>query len=243
LGVKTAVEIDGGIDPLHDFRRSGSVAAAPHGVAAHGDALREYELTKGPYLLLPLLTAVAFILVLQTALADKGPPRTGWMKKFTVIENPYPASPVEVTDGSGRPIRLSQFAGRVVLVNFWATWCTPCVREMPGLDKLQERLGGPDFVVVAINEDRDGIEVAKPFLKKLKTPNLELYIDEGMKLMRALNVRGMPTSFLLNRSGEVVGKLEGIAEWSSTEAESLIRYYLKRSTSALGVGKIRFFLG
>ena len=118
-----------------------------------------------------------------------------------------------------------------MLVNFWATWCAPCVREMPGLDKLQAKLGGPDFAVVAINEDRDGAKVAEPFLKKLNTPHLALYVDDKMKLMRALKVRGIPTSFLVDRTGNVVGKLEGVAEWDTPEVESLIQYYLDRSAS------------
>ena len=226
LGVKTPVEVDGGIDPLHDFCWPDGVAATPHCVAAHDGVLGEFELTKGRYLLLPLIAAVVSILVLQTTLADKGPPRRGGMEKFIVVENPQPAPPIDFIDGVGRPIRLSKFQGRVVLINFWATWCAPCVHEMPGLDKLQARLGGPHFIVVAINEDWGGAKVAKPFLEKLNLPNLVLYFDDKMKLMRAMKVRGMPTSFLLDRSGKVVGKLEGIADWASPEVERLIRYYL-----------------
>ena len=112
-----------------------------------------------------------------------------------------------------------------IIVDFWATWCAPCIREMPGLDKLEAKLGGPDFAVVAVNEDRGGAKFAKPFLEKLNTPNLGLYFDDNMKLMRAFGVRGMPTSFLLDRAGNVVGKLEGIAEWDTPEVEALIQYY------------------
>ena len=98
---------------------------------------------------------------------------------------------------------------------------------MPSLDKLQAKLGGDDFQVVAVNEDRGGAKIAGPFLKKLGTPNLAIFVDDKMKLMRALKVRGMPTSFLLNREGVVVGKLAGIAEWDTPEAVSLISYYTK----------------
>ena len=243
LGVKAAVEIDGGVNPLHDFCRSGSIAAAPHGVAAHDGVSGELKLAKGRYLFLPLLAGFASVLVLQTALADKRPPREGWMEKFIVIGEAPPVPSIVVTDGSGHPVRLSDFEGRVVLVNFWATWCAPCVREMPGLNKLQAKLGGPDFVVIAINEDRDGAKVAKPFLKNLNTPHLELYVDDKMKLMQALKVRGIPTSFLVDRNGKVVGKLEGVAEWDTPEVESLIRYYIERSASARALGVISSISG
>ena len=238
LGVKAAVEIDGGVNPLHDFCRSGSIAAAPHGVAAHDGVSGELKLTKGRYLFLPVLAVFASVLVLQTALADKGPPLTGWMEKFTVNAEAGPAPTDPLTDGTGSPVRLSYFKGRVVLVNFWATWCAPCIREMPGLDKLEAKLGGPDFTVVAVNEDRGGAKIAKPFLEKLNTPNLCLYVDDKMNLMRAFGVRGMPTSFLLDHVGHVVGKLEGIADWDTPEVEALIQYYIGRSEIGRGTAPL-----
>jgi thiol-disulfide isomerase/thioredoxin len=172
------------------------------------------------------------VLVLQTAPADKGPPRNGWMEKFTVIDNPLPAPRVPLSNGEGSQVLLSGFEGKVVLVNFWATWCTPCVREMPSIDKLQAKLGGKDFTVVTVNEDRDGAARAKPFLKKLGTTHLVLYVDSEMAMMRAFKVRGLPTSFLLDREGRIIGKLEGIAEWDTPEVEDLIRYYTKQTTPA-----------
>ena len=172
------------------------------------------------------------VLVLQTALADKGPPRTGWMEQFTVSDNPLPVPQVPLLNGAGTQIFLSDFKGKVVLVNFWATWCAPCVREMPGIDKLQAKLGGKDFTIVAVNEDRGGVASAKPFLEKLGTTNLALYVDSKMAMMRAFKVRGLPTSFLLDREGRIVGKLEGIAEWDAPEVEDLIRHYTKQTTSA-----------
>ncbi len=191
-------------------------------------------MSKGRYLFLAFVAVLAMfpVLVLQTALADKGPPRTGWMEQFTVIDNPLPAPRVPLLNGAGSQVFLSDFKGKVVLVNFWATWCAPCVREMPGIDKLQAKLGGKDFTVVAVNEDRGGVASAKPFLKKLGTTNLALYVDSKMAMMRAFKVRGLPTSFLLDREGRIVGKLEGIAEWDTPEVEGLIRYYTKQTTSA-----------
>ena len=184
-------------------------------------------LSKRRYLLVAFIAILSGIplFVLNAAGSDKGPPRTGWMKQFTVNEEPGPAPDVKFTNGAGEKITLADFKGRVVLVNFWATWCAPCIKEMPSLDKLQAKLGGDDFQVVAVNEDRGGAKIAGPFLKKLGTPNIAIFVDDKMKLMRALKVRGMPTSFLLNREGRVVGKLAGIAEWDTPEAVALISYY------------------
>ncbi len=175
------------------------------------------------------------ILIAIFAETDKGPPLSGWMEQFNVIEAPGPVPDVAFEDGAGRMITLGDFAGRVVLVNFWATWCAPCVREMPSLNRLQARLGGKDFTVVAVDEDRDGREVGKPFLAKLGLKHLDFYLDTGLALSQALGVRGLPTSFLIDRESRIVGRLDGVAEWDTPEAEALIRYYageIKAKTGA-----------
>ena len=158
----------------------------------------------------------------------------GFANGLPLIEIPVkPQAPaMQLQTYEGKPFDLADHRGRVVVVNFWATWCAPCVREMPGIDKLQAKLGGKDFTVVAVNEDRGGVASAKQFLEKLGTTNLALYVDSKMAMMRAFKVRGLPTSFLLDREGRIVGKLEGIAEWDTPEAEDLIRYYTKQTTSA-----------
>ena len=186
-------------------------------------------MSKRQYLLFTLIVilSVGYLFVQSSAVAGKGLPRAGWIKQFTVIEQKEPAPDVKFTNGAGEKITLGDFHGRVLLVNFWATWCAPCIKEMPSLDKLQEKFGSDDFQVVAVNEDRGGAKVAEPFLKKLGAPNLDVFVDDKMKLMRALKVRGLPTSFLLDRKGRVVGTLVGIAEWDTPEAEALIAYYLK----------------
>ena len=177
-----------------------------------------------PFAIFAIFAAIP-ILIAIFAETDKGPPLGGWMEQFNVIEAPGPVPDVAFEDGAGRKITLRDFAGRVVLVNFWATWCAPCVREMPSLDRLQARLGGKDFTVVAVDEDRDGRVVGKPFLAKLGLRNLDFYLDHRMALSRALGVRGLPTSVLIDRNSRVVGRLDGLAEWDTPEAEALIRYF------------------
>jgi thiol-disulfide isomerase/thioredoxin len=123
---------------------------------------------------------------------------------------------------------LSDFAGRVVLLNLWATWCAPCVREMPTLDRLQAELGGPDFEVVALSSDRAGAAAVEPFFRTHGLSRLGVYLDPQGEATRALGTRGLPTTVLIDREGREVGRLEGVAEWDSPEAKALIRAYIDR---------------
>ena len=173
-----------------------------------------------------LLAAVA-LSPAKYALADN-PPLTGWMEQFTLNETPLPVPGIVMQTGAGETVTLNSFRGKVLLVNFWATWCAPCIREMPSLDRLQAALGGDEFAVIAINSDRDGKKVAQPFLEKLGVGNLDIYIDEKMAIARALGVRGLPASFLISADGHVLGRLDGMAEWDTPEATALVKYYLDR---------------
>lgn len=141
---------------------------------------------------------------------------------FTVIDPPRPAPQTVFADGEGHAVTLADFRGRVVLLNLWATWCAPCVEEMPALDRLQAALGGEDFTVVALSLDRKGAEVVRPFYDKLGLEHLAIHTDDGNKMVAALGVRGLPSTVLIDRGGMIVGMLEGAAAWDSPEAQALI---------------------
>ena len=143
---------------------------------------------------------------------------------------PAPQEPVIGPDGA--EMTLADFRGRVVLLNFWATWCAPCVREMPSLDRLQAALGPEGLTVVAVSEDRQR-ERAASFLVEHDLDNLELYHDPRGKLARTMKLRGLPATFLLDRSGRILGSLHGPAEWDSDEAKALIGWYLDWPEQAL----------
>lgn len=173
------------------------------------------------------LGAAAAAWFVVTSSSDN-PPLEGWMAQFTLNDPPLPAPDTELQTVAGEPVTLAAFKDKIVLVNFWATWCVPCVREMPSLDRLQASFDKKDFLILAVSVDRGGAKVVTPFLKKHKIENLTPVLDKRMRLAGALRVPGMPTSFLLDRDGQVVGSLPGIAEWDAPEAKALVQYYLEK---------------
>lgn len=152
-------------------------------------------------------------------------PVSGTMAKFRQADSPAPLPDFAFAGPGGEAMGPADLRGKVVLLNLWATWCAPCVEEMPALDRLQARLGGDGFEVVALSLDRGGREQVEPFFDKLGIGSLAVYLDTGGASMKALSPRGLPTSILLDREGREVGRLEGAAEWDSPEALDLIRHF------------------
>jgi thiol-disulfide isomerase/thioredoxin len=157
--------------------------------------------------------------------ADTPPPLAGSYAKFTVNEERSPAPEAGFTV-DGKEASLADFHGRLVLVNFWATWCSPCVAEMPSLDRLQGALGGEGVMVLTLSEDRNPA-VIEPFFAQHGLRNLTQAHDPSAKLSRAFGIRGLPTTILIDRDGREVGRIEGPAEWDSPEAQALVRHYAR----------------
>ena len=142
---------------------------------------------------------------------------------FVVHDAPKPVPAFGFTDGGGKALSLADFAGKVILFNIWATWCTPCRREMPTLDRLQARLGGKDFEVVALSIDRAGIGPVDKFFGDVGITRLARYIDVSGKVVREIGVPGLPTTLLIDGNGREVGRLVGPAEWDSPEMIDFIQ--------------------
>ncbi len=121
-----------------------------------------------------------------------------------------------------------------MLLNFWATWCAPCIREMPALDRVQAALAGEGLEVVAVSQDFAGRKVVEPFFLRLGLAHLRIYYDTGGALSRALGVAGLPTTLLIDRQGRIVGGLEGPADWDSDESIDLIRHFLAHPETTYG---------
>lgn len=156
----------------------------------------------------------------------------GAMATFVVRDPPQQLPAVNFVTGDGKEQSLSDWKGKVVLLNIWATWCVPCREEMPALDKLQAELGGKDFDVVAINIDRGGGDKPKKFLAETGATHVRLYTDPSGKLFGTLKAIGMPTTLLIDREGREIGRLVGPANWDSPEALALIKAAIAAPASA-----------
>ena len=133
---------------------------------------------------------------------------------------------VEFEDGQGRKRTLADFRGKVVLLNVWATWCTPCRAEMPTLDRLQQRLGGADFEVVALSIDRGGQAAVKSFFDEIDVRALAIYVDSTAEASGKLGAIGVPTTLLIDREGREVARYTGPKEWDRPEVIEIIEHYL-----------------
>ncbi len=140
-------------------------------------------------------------------------------------KEPKNAPSVGFTDGSGRRHALEAFRGRYVLLNLWATWCAPCVAELPALVRLQARV--PGLRVMAINTDRAGIDAAA-FLRDNRARALIPYRDTDKVMLKSFKAFGLPLTVLIDPDGKIIGRAEGPAEWDSPEAVK----YFKRVTGS-----------
>ena len=132
-----------------------------------------------------------------------------------------PAPDVAFEDPHGRPARLSDFRGRPLLVNFWATWCGPCVVEMPSLDALAAR-EGERFTVLALSQDMNGRQKVTDFFAERDFTRLEPYLDPDMDIMMSLGIETLPTTILYDSEGVEVWRMTGMSEWDGERAARLL---------------------
>ncbi|CAN5399294.1 TlpA disulfide reductase family protein [soil metagenome] len=166
------------------------------------------------------------------ALSKKiAPLATGEVAGLTMATTPLQIPDLAFKDADGQPKKLSDWRGRTVLVNLWATWCVPCRKEMPALDALQAKLGGPDFEVVAVNIDTRDPAKPKAFLADGNLTKLAYFTDTNAKVFQDLKAvgraLGMPTSVLIDGKGCEIATIAGPAEWNSEDAYRLIRAAVK----------------
>jgi thiol-disulfide isomerase/thioredoxin len=172
------------------------------------------------------------------ALARKlAPLAHGEVAALTMAEAPLRLPDLAFEDADGKPKKLSDWRGRTVLVNLWATWCVPCRREMPALESLETKLGGKDFEVVAINIDTRDPDKPKNFLKEANLTRLGFFSDQKAKVFQDLKsvgrALGLPTSVLVDSQGCEIATIAGPAEWASDDAVKLITTAMKPATAGL----------
>jgi thiol-disulfide isomerase/thioredoxin len=148
-------------------------------------------------------------------------------KDFTWHDPPIDAPATVFKDANDMNKTLKDFGGKVLIVNFWATWCAPCVKEMPALDRLNTKLGGKDFQVVAINQERNGPKIAKPFAEK-QGWKLPLYLDPATGFYRDAKLGGLPTTLIIGKDGKELGRIAGEVVWDSPAVEKMVQDLIKK---------------
>src|SRR5712675_3472026 len=151
----------------------------------------------------------------------------GEVAALTMATAPLRLPDLTFEDADGKPKKLSDWRGKTVLLNLWATWCVPCRKEMPALDALQTKLGGKDFEVVAVNIDTRDSDKPRHFLKEANLTRLGYFSDQKAKVFQDLKnigrALGMPTSVLIDAQGCEIATIAGPAEWASDDAVKLIK--------------------
>ena len=148
------------------------------------------------------------------------------LEDFELSKEKKNISNLTFKDHKEKEISFSDFKGKILLVNFWATWCAPCIKEMPSLDRLESKING-DFDVIAISVDRDGIEKVIDFFDENKISNLEKFFDIKNSLAKEMNLYGVPTSFFVNKEGDLIGYYQGDMEWDNDTVINFINYLIK----------------
>ena len=143
-------------------------------------------------------------------------------KNWVIHDAPKPLAAIQFRDDQGQSRSLADFRGKVVLLNIWATWCVPCRKEMPALDRLNAALGGPDFEVTTLSIDR-AIDAVRKFFAEVGIKELAIYLDGSSSATRQLGVFGVPTTLIIDREGREIGRFIGPAEWDAPDIVEFVR--------------------
>jgi thiol-disulfide isomerase/thioredoxin len=147
-------------------------------------------------------------------------------------ETPTLLPEIAIANGEGKIGSLADLRGKFVLLNIWATWCVPCRKEMPTLDRLQGLLSGPDFQVIALSVDRGGTDVVRKFYAEIVVQRLAIHLDSAGAAFEKLGLVGLPTTVLIDREGREVGRLIGAAEWDSPEMIAFLKTFIAQPAGA-----------
>ncbi|MCI0350691.1 MAG: TlpA family protein disulfide reductase, partial [Acidobacteriales bacterium] len=158
------------------------------------------------------------------------------ISQFIIYDPPVAVPAVRLQRIDGKRIDIASFRGKAILVNFWATWCPPCQRELPLLNKLHDIVRSEPLEIVAISVDKAGSTAVKPFVNRLNIERLRPYLDPGGQIAKSVGedgpapfvLYGLPITYIIDRQGDIVGYLSGEADWTSAAGLALLRYYMRR---------------
>ncbi|WP_299811082.1 TlpA disulfide reductase family protein [uncultured Shewanella sp.] len=147
---------------------------------------------------------------------------------ISVLPKPFPIEAVAFKDSEGASVDFSQYKGKVIMVNMWATWCPPCVRELPAISRFSAKIGSDDFEVLPVSIDLEGNKQVEPFLKSLGMEDFNTYYDKEQKLGNVFPLDTIPATFILNREGELIAFVRTFVDWDDDKAVTLIKSFLEQ---------------
>ncbi len=168
------------------------------------------------------LTVFAQVQLNAQVLSD-GAPRTAAPHNFVIHETPESGAAVRFEDDRAQPHSLAEFQGKIVVLNIWATWCPPCIKEIPALDRLVAAMNGTDVAVVAVSIDRKGVDAVRRVFANLDVRKLAPYNDPSGQALRTVRAMGLPTSLLIDREGREFGRVVGPVAWDDAETVEFFR--------------------
>ena len=147
------------------------------------------------------------------------------LKNLVVHKNPKKLEKINFKNINNEIINLNKFENSLIIINFWATWCAPCIEEMPSLNRLQANTAFNNLQIIPINVGRDNIEKSKNFYKKLKIENLEIYFDKDVELAKKFLLRGLPTTVFINKKGEEFARVIGFVNFDDKKIIKWLKKY------------------
>lgn len=149
---------------------------------------------------------------------------------INVLPKTFPIEPVAFNDVDGKAIDFSQFKGKIIMVNMWATWCPPCVRELPAIERLATKFKAEDFVLLPISIDAEGKQQVQPFLSSLGMPNFNSYYDQSQSLGDVFPLDTIPATFILDQQGQLIAFVRSYVDWDDAKAVSLIQGFIDKGS-------------
>ncbi|WP_144211946.1 TlpA disulfide reductase family protein [Shewanella donghaensis] len=147
------------------------------------------------------------------------------LDKINVLEHPFPIAHIGFNDAEGNEVDFEAHKGKVVIINMWATWCPPCVRELPALNRLEKTLSKDEYVLMPISIDADGKEQVSPFLESIGLSSFTSYYDPRQNLREAFPLDTIPATFILNKEGELVAYVRTYVDWDDENAVEFLQQF------------------
>ena len=160
--------------------------------------------------------------------------------RISVLPETYPIDVVPFSDSNGKPVDFSQYRGKVIMVNMWATWCPPCVRELPAIERLASKFDKAQFEILPISIDLNGKEQVEPFLKELGMEDFTSYYDEKQQLGQVFPLDTIPATFILNKEGELIAFVRTFVDWDDEKAVELIQSFIDKPLQTTNYRNISF---